>query len=146
MVVTGTFSSHTGNPVVDYFHGYVVKQMKLSLLNTKVIQLAGGLLSGKCRYLLMTESEDANKGHPCQKALILGRALPSMHTWMFARLEFTIAAQYYYYYRPANTHEIFAGSRKRTRGELLPAVFTFEVLIEGISTKGLWLRAWYMYI
>ena len=41
----GTFSLCTGNPVVEYFHGYVVKQMKLSLLNTKLMQLAGDFIT-----------------------------------------------------------------------------------------------------
>ena len=29
---------------MEYFHGYVVKQMKLSLLNTKMLQLAGDFI------------------------------------------------------------------------------------------------------
>ena len=33
------------HPVVQYFHGYVVKQMKLSLLNTKMIRLAGDFIT-----------------------------------------------------------------------------------------------------
>ena len=41
----GTFSSRTGNPVVQYFHGYVVKQMKLSLLQTKMMQRAGDIIT-----------------------------------------------------------------------------------------------------
>ena len=45
MLVTGTFSPHTGNPVVQYFHGYVVKEMKFSLLNTKMMQLAGDFIT-----------------------------------------------------------------------------------------------------
>ena len=45
MLVTETFLSPTGNPVVEYFHGYVVKQMKLSLLNTKMFQLAGDFIT-----------------------------------------------------------------------------------------------------
>ena len=45
MQVIGTLSSRTGNPVVEYFHGYVVKQMKLSLVNTKMMQLAGDFIT-----------------------------------------------------------------------------------------------------
>ena len=46
MLVIVTFSSYTGNPVVQYFHdGYVVKQMKFSLLNTIMLQLAGDFIS-----------------------------------------------------------------------------------------------------
>ena len=34
-----------GNPVVQYFHGYVVNQMKCSLLNTKMMQIAGDFIT-----------------------------------------------------------------------------------------------------